>query len=144
VTSEDRGYGPVDRLLIGCKSEHVSSRSDVIHAGPRDPALVVLPAGGEIDDAADVFGLLADPGRLRLLAALRAGELSVGRLAAFAGLSESATSHALRLLRAHRIVQVRRAGRMAFYRLADAHVQVLLDTAFEHAEHSALVHPERR
>jgi ArsR family transcriptional regulator, lead/cadmium/zinc/bismuth-responsive transcriptional repressor len=105
--------------------------------------VVLLPAQGDIDDAADVFGLLSDPGRLRLLAALRSGEASVGHLARLAGLSESATSHALRLLRAHRVVQVRRAGRMAFYQLADAHVRVLLDTAFEHAGHSALVHPER-
>jgi DNA-binding transcriptional ArsR family regulator len=114
----------------------VSSRSDVALSlsGPTDT---------DISDAADVFGLLSDAGRLRLLAALRHGEASVGRLAELAGMSESATSHALRLLRAHRVVQVRRAGRMAFYRLADRHVQVLLDTAFAHAEHSVIVHPER-
>ncbi|HKF34099.1 MAG TPA: metalloregulator ArsR/SmtB family transcription factor [Jatrophihabitantaceae bacterium] len=104
---------------------------------------VRLPADRDIADVADVFSLLADPGRLRLLTVLRAGEASVGQLAALAHLSESATSHALRLLRAHRIVQVRRAGRMAYYRLADAHVRVLLDTALAHAGHSGLVHPER-
>lgn len=104
---------------------------------------VVLPSAGDVVDAAEVFALLADPGRLRLLTALRAGEASVGHLAAIAHMSESATSHALRLLRAHRIVQVRRSGRMAYYLLADEHVRVLLDTAFEHAGHSALVHPER-
>ncbi len=114
----------------------MSSRSDIA-------ARAAEPADGDIDDAADVFGLLSDPGRLRLLAALRTGEASVGHLAELAGLSESATSHALRLLRAHRVVQVRRAGRMAFYRLADTHVQVLLDTAFAHAGHSTIVHPER-
>lgn len=104
---------------------------------------VLLPAPGDIVDAAEVFSLLADPGRLRLLTVLRAGEASVGQLAELAGMSESATSHALRLLRAHRIVQARRAGRMAYYRLADAHVRVLLDTALEHAGHSGLLHPER-
>jgi len=104
---------------------------------------VLLPADRDIADAADVFSLLADPGRLRLLTVLRVGEASVGQLAALARLSDSATSHALRLLRAHRIVQVRRAGRMAYYSLADAHVRVLLDTALEHAGHSGLVHPER-
>lgn len=101
---------------------------------------VVLPAARDILDAAEVFSLLADPGRLRLLTVLRSGDASVGRLAALAEMSESATSHALRLLRAHRIVQVRRVGRMAYYRLADAHVRVLLDTALEHAEHSGLTH----
>lgn len=101
--------------------------------------VVVLPDDNDIVDAAEVFSLLADPGRLRLLTVLRYGEASVGRLAEQAGMSESATSHALRLLRAHRIVQVRRSGRMAYYRLADAHVRVLLDTALAHAEHSGLL-----
>lgn len=117
----------------------MNSRSDVVS----DDEYLSLPSRGDTDDAAEIFGLLADPGRLRLLAALRAGEANVGELARIAGLSESAASHALRLLRAHRIVRVRREGRHAFYRLADSHVQVLLDTAFEHAEHSSLVHPER-
>jgi DNA-binding transcriptional ArsR family regulator len=101
-----------------------------------------LPSGEEIADAADVFGLLSDPGRLRVLAILRGGESSVGDLADRAGLSESATSHALRLLRAHRVVQVRREGRMAYYRLADSHVQILIDMALEHAAHSSLLHLE--
>jgi DNA-binding transcriptional ArsR family regulator len=99
-----------------------------------------MPADGEIADLADVFGLLADPGRLRLLAALRHGELRAGELAAVAGMSESAASHALRILRAHRVVAVRRSGRMAFYVLADGHVRTLLDVALAHMEHSSLVH----
>lgn len=104
-----------------------------------------MPANGDVADLADVFGLLADPGRLRLLAALLGGELCVCDLAAAAGMSESATSHALRILRAHRVVSVRRAGRMAYYSLADAHVRMLLDLALTHVAHSELIHdhPER-
>ena len=121
----------------------MNSSSGVARDGGYSDRAVLLPADRDIADVADVFSLLADPGRLRLLTVLRAGEASVGQLAGLAHLSESATSHALRLLRAHRIVQVRRAGRMAYYRLADAHVRVLLDTALAHAVHSGLVHPER-
>ena len=84
---------------------------------------------------AGVFGLLADPGRLRILLTLRAGEANVGYLSARCLLSESATSHALRLLRSHGAVRVRRAGRLAFYSLADQHVRDLLDIAVAHAEH---------
>jgi DNA-binding transcriptional ArsR family regulator len=102
-----------------------------------------MPADSELDDTADVFGLMADPGRLRLLVALLDGELCVCDLAAVSGLSESATSHALRLLRAHRVVAVRRAGRMAYYRLDDAHVRLLLDLAVAHTEHTEAIHPER-
>src|ERR1700743_558170 len=79
-----------------------------------------MPADGQGAGLAGVFGLLADPGRLRVLVALLEGEMCVCDLAAAAGASESAASHHLRLLRAHRVVQVRRSGRMAYYRLADA------------------------
>lgn len=57
-------------------------------------------------------------------------------LAAACGQSESGVSHALRLLRAHRVVAVRRSGRRAFYRLADAHVRMLLDLALTHHAHA--------
>jgi len=90
----------------------------------------------ELAGVADIFGLLSDIGRLRLLVALRRSESNVSDLAATSGLSESAASHALRLLRAHQVVQVRRVGRMAFYRLADEHVRDILDTALAHAEHN--------
>lgn len=99
-----------------------------------------MPPESDVADLADVFGLLAVPGRLRLMVALLEGELCVCDLAAAAGMSESATSHALRILRAHRVVSVRRSGRMAYYALADAHVRMLLDVALTHIEHSVLVH----
>ncbi|MDQ1719861.1 MAG: ArsR family transcriptional regulator, lead/cadmium/zinc/bismuth-responsive transcriptional [Pseudonocardiales bacterium] len=117
----------------------MNNRSSV---GPAPPP-GVDPSDRDIADTAEVFGLLSDPGRLRLLIALRSGEQNVGRLAALSGLSDSATSHALRLLRAHRVVDVRRVGRMAIYRLADVHVSEFLDTALAHAEHTELIHPER-
>ena len=74
------------------------------------------------------------------MVALLTGELCVCDLAAAAAMGESATSHALRILRAHRVVTVRRAGRMAFYSLADEHVRMLLDLALTHVAHSELIH----
>ena len=114
-----------------------------------DPAKVALvgeamPEQEALVELADVFSLLGDPGRLRLLAALlEAGELCVCDLAAVAGMNESAVSHALRLLRAHRVVSVSRRGRMAFYSLDDAHVRLLLDLGLTHAGHTTAMHPER-
>ncbi|MFR9724521.1 ArsR/SmtB family transcription factor [Streptomyces sp. MS19] len=102
-----------------------------------------MPAEPDLADTADVFGLMSDPGRLRLLVALLDGELCVCDLAAVTGMSESATSHALRLLRAHRVVAARRAGRVAYYRLDDAHVRMLLDLAVAHTGHTEAIHPER-
>ncbi|GIH73141.1 ArsR/SmtB family transcription factor [Sphaerimonospora thailandensis] len=95
-----------------------------------------LPSDETVQDLAQVFGLLADPGRLRLIAALlEAGEMCVCDLAETTGQSMSAASHALRLLRANRVVRVRRAGRMAYYRLADSHVRMLFDLAITHIGH---------
>ena len=103
-----------------------------------------MPTDADVIGLADVFGLLGDPGRLRILSALaEAGELCVCDVAATVGMSESAASHALRLLRAHRVVESRRAGKMAYYFLADAHVRMLIDVAMTHAQHTELVHPER-
>jgi DNA-binding transcriptional ArsR family regulator len=96
-----------------------------------------MPAREVVDELADgVFSLLADPNRLRLLVCLlEGGEMCVCDLAAAVGMGESAASHALRLLRAHRVVKVRRSGRMAYYSLTDGHVRLLLDVALEHVGH---------
>jgi DNA-binding transcriptional ArsR family regulator len=83
---------------------------------------------------ADVFKLLGDPTRVRILDALTHGERCVNDLATLVGLSESAVSHQLRLLRASRLVRVRRAGRMAFYSLDDHHVVGLLHDTRKHVE----------
>ena len=130
-----RGDGPRDTQAL---SKRVVDEEGVakVRAG--------APEQADLLDAADVFGLLGDPGRLRLLVALlAAGELCVGDLAAVSGMTESSVSHALRLLRAHRVVTVVRRGRMAFYRLDDGHVRMLLQLGLTHTRHTDPVHPER-
>lgn len=131
----------------------------VVDAARVADVLERMPPEGEVIDTADIFDLLSDPNRLRLLVAMIEGELCVCDLAAVTGMSESAASHALRLLRAHRVVTARRDGRRAFYRLADAHVRMLVDLGFTHTQHTgerpgesrrphpagvrSAVHPER-
>lgn len=121
-------------------------RHVVLHVDPRaipgrDVDLVAEVLRAQPDDdvvgqLADVFTLLGDPGRLRLLTGLlTSDELCVTDLATISGLSESATSHALRLLRAHAVVQARRAGRRVHYSLRDGHVRVLLAMALDHVTH---------
>jgi ArsR family transcriptional regulator, lead/cadmium/zinc/bismuth-responsive transcriptional repressor len=87
-----------------------------------------------VEAVADVFKLLGDPTRVRLVDALAHGERCVCDLAALVGLSESAVSHQLRLLRSARLVRVRRTGRMAFYSLDDHHVVGLLHDTSKHVE----------
>lgn len=87
---------------------------------------------------ADVFRLLGDPGRVCILyALLEAGELCVCDLAATVGASDTTVSHALRLLRTAGVVANRRDGRTVRYRLADAHVRLLLDLSREHQSHGS-------
>lgn len=130
-----------DQVVVGLESCTVR----VVDADRVATVCASMPPADDVAEVADVFGLLADPGRLKVLVALLEGEMCVCDLAAVAGASESAVSHHLRLLRAHRVVQARRSGRMAYYRLADAHVRMLLDVALTHIGHApAAAHPERQ
>ncbi|MCQ6271886.1 metalloregulator ArsR/SmtB family transcription factor [Pseudarthrobacter sp. R1] len=99
-----------------------------------------LPSAEDVERVSAVFRLMGDPGRVRILATLlEAGEVCVHDLASVAGLSESSVSQALRLMRAHRVVGARRAGRVVFYRLGDSHVRMLLDLAITHVGHSPAI-----
>lgn len=96
---------------------------------------------GRIDEAtqmAELFAMLADPTRARLLCALAdVQELSVHDLAEQVPVTDTAVSHALRLLRAAKIVRSRRDGRHVYYRLDDAHVRLLLQMSLEHVRERA-------
>ncbi len=81
-----------------------------------------------------IFGTLGDPTRVRVLHALSlADELCVSDLALLLGLTVSGLSHQLALLREQGVVRRRRVGRIAHYRLADAHVRGLLLDGLGHA-----------
>lgn len=107
-----------------------------------DVAAVERARGAAPDDErlkalADIFGALGDATRLRILLALATGPLCVCDLAEVAGVSQSAVSHQLRVLRALDLVAFARDGRRAVYRLADAHVEALLAQGREHADERA-------
>lgn len=90
-----------------------------------------------IDDShtiqlADMFRLLGDPSRLKLVLALEPGGGPASAAAAAAGLSPQLASHHLRLLKAARLVQAVRKGREIHYELADAHVRHMLDDMIAH------------
>lgn len=83
-------------------------------------------------DLAAFYGALADPTRVRIVGALRKGELCVGDLVALLEKSQPAISHQLRILRALRLVRAHRRGRRVFYTLDDDHVRVLFEQGLEH------------
>jgi ArsR family transcriptional regulator, lead/cadmium/zinc/bismuth-responsive transcriptional repressor len=83
---------------------------------------------------AETFKVLGDATRVRILNAISRNELCVGDLADLLGLSESAVSHQLRLLRGMRLVRPRRAGQQIFYTLDDQHIVGLFEQGLEHVQ----------
>lgn len=84
---------------------------------------------------ADTFKALADPTRIRIISILVNTELCVCDLAATLGMTQSAVSHQLRLMRQMRLVRSRKAGRMVYYALDDEHIRDLFQRGLEHIEH---------
>lgn len=85
-------------------------------------------------ELAETFRTLGDPTRVRMLDALGHGELCVNDLARLIGMSESAVSHQLRLLRNLRVVKSRREGRMVFYSMDDRHILTLFRQGLRHVQ----------
>lgn len=94
-----------------------------------------LPESSAAQAMTSFFASLADPTRLRIIAALDERELCGGDIAAAVGLSRSATSHQLRTLRQAGLVRSRRVGKQVFYTLDDEHVRLLYQQALDHALH---------
>jgi ArsR family transcriptional regulator, lead/cadmium/zinc/bismuth-responsive transcriptional repressor len=106
-----------------------------INPGAVDVAREALPRPELLAVVVDAFGALADPTRARILYALGRCPLCVRDLAIVTGVSESAMSHQLRLLRDRRVVKARRQGTTIYYSVDDQHVTALLREAEYHADH---------
>jgi DNA-binding transcriptional ArsR family regulator len=83
---------------------------------------------------AEFFAMLGDPNRLRILSILSRQELCVHDLAELVGMSESAVSHQLRVLRTLRLVSYRKSKRRVYYQLLDHHVLELYQSVSEHLD----------
>ncbi len=90
---------------------------------PDDDTLITL---------SDLFKVLGDMTRVKILSALLKNELCVCDLSELVGMGQSAVSHQLRVLRASKIVKFRRDGKSIFYSIDDDHVRELFEVALEH------------
>ncbi len=88
-------------------------------------------------ELADLFRLLGDPSRLRIVIACRDAPVAVSAIAEGLGLSLSLVSHHLRLLRAARLVRGLREGKQIFYQVADHHVRGMITDMLEHIAEEA-------
>ncbi len=91
-----------------------------------------VPSDDVLVELSDVFQVMSDPNRLKILHCLSQAEVCVCDLSAVLGLSTSAVSHQLRMLRAMRLIRPRREGRMIYYSLHDEHIAKLMRMALEH------------
>ncbi len=94
-----------------------------------------MPDPATLYQVAEIFAALAVPTRARIVFALSKAELCVCDLAALLGMSMSAVSHQLRLLRRLGLVKYRKEGRLAHYSLDDEHASEILIQVLEHVKH---------
>ena len=87
---------------------------------------------GVIRRTAELFRVLSDPTRVKIVYALSKAELCVGDLAHMVGASDSAVSHHLRILRNMGLVDYRKEGKLAFYSLSDEHLERILEQSLDH------------
>ena len=92
----------------------------------------LMPDDDSLYDLSEVFRVFGDSTRIRILYALFESELCVCDLATLLGLTQSAVSHQLRILKDAKLVKCRREGKSIFYTLDDDHVRAILSLGMEH------------
>ena len=105
-------------------------------------SLTPLPSSEQVDLVVELFRMLSDPTRVRLLWALLDGERPVNELAEAVDKASAGVSQHLAKLRMARLVRTRRQANQIFYRVENIHVQQLVEDAVYHAEHSGGGIPE--
>ncbi len=93
-----------------------------------------MPTEVEMMDLAELFRMFADTTRIRILFVLSEKEHSVSDIADTLGMTQSAVSHQLAILRQSKLIAARRDGKQIFYSLADEHVHTLISVGREHVE----------
>ena len=105
-----------------------------VHPGLLEKAASQLPPEEELYDLAELFKVFGDSTRIKILYALLESEMCVCDIAQLLGLTQSAVSHQLRVLKANKLVRNRREGKTVFYSLDDDHVRSILEMGMEHLE----------
>lgn len=93
-----------------------------------------MPPEEELQDLAEFFKVFGDTTRLKILYVLLSAEMCVYDIAAVLGMSQSAISHQLRVLKQMDLVKNRRDGKTVFYSLADSHIVTILSQGLDHIE----------
>lgn len=105
-----------------------------VHEHTVEEVLSHMPPEETLYDLAELFKVFGDSTRIRILYALFEAELCVCDIAQLLGLTQSAVSHQLRVLKGAKLVKPRKEGKTVFYSLADDHVRKIIAQGLEHVE----------
>ncbi len=103
-----------------------------VHADTVDRITSTMPDEDTFIDLSELFKVFGDSTRIKILTALSHGELCVCDLSKLVGMTSSAVSHQLKILRSAKLVSCRRDGKTVFYALADDHVTTIIRQGLEH------------
>ncbi len=107
---------------------------EYIHAHPDTIEKIkeLMPDDDRLIDLAELFKVFGDSTRIKILSALCGGELCVCDISTAVGMTSSAVSHQLKILKNAELVRFRREGKTVFYSLADGHVNTILEQGLDH------------
>ncbi len=106
--------------------------SDEVHMSLIEKKRDMMPTEDTLYDLSDFFKVLGDSTRIRILFAIDGEPLCVCDIAEMLGMTKSAVSHQLKILRQNDLISYRRSGKNVFYTLADSHIGAIIETALEH------------
>ena len=111
-----------------------AERCDFMHAHPEIIKSVEaqMPGVETLNDLAELFRIFGDATRIKILYVLSESEMCVCDIAQLLGMTQSAISHQLRVLKQSKLIKNRRDGKTVFYSLADAHVHTIINQGMEH------------
>ena len=115
-----------DRYNVEC-CEFMHAHDEIVERVQKE-----MPGEDTLYDLTELFRIFGDSTRIRILYVLFEEEMCVCDIAALLGMTQSAISHQLRVLKQMRLVSFRRDGKTVFYKLADAHIQTILAQGMEH------------
>lgn len=114
------------------EDEEMQCQGQVIHPEVLERVQRAMPDEDALFSIAELFKIFGDGTRVKILSALSQAEMCVCDLTVLLGLSQSAVSHQLRLLKQSRLVSTRREGKMIYYALNDGHIDQIFAHALEH------------
>ena len=119
-------------ILRGVKMKSPTCATVFLHEERVNRVKKIMPKEGKLQELADMFKVFGDSTRMKILYILSEEEMCVCDLASLIGISQSAISHQLRILKQARLVKYRRDGKVIFYSLDDDHVKSLIRVGMDH------------